>query len=171
MQSHHHARQHAGSGHPGTNNHARQNPYVMLLIGTLGSYAAMYLIMYSMADRAEHVYFNLSNVYMTGLMAGSMVPIMLLTMSGMFPNKGMNIGLWIGSIALLALCWFLLRAEAGVGDRQFMRAMIPHHSAAIQMAKESTISDPRLKKIVEDILSSQEREIAEMKAMLAEPAK
>ena len=49
--------------------------------------------------------------------------------------------------------------------------MIPHHSAAIQMAKESSITDPRLQKIVRDILTSQEREIAEMKAMLAEPAK
>lgn len=154
---------HAGMDHTGSN-----KSYVMLLLGTALSYAAMYLIMYSMVDRAEHVYFNLSNVYMTGLMAGSMVPIMLLTMLGMFRNKRLNVAFWAGSAAALALCWFLLRAEAGVGDRQFMRAMIPHHSAAIQMAKESSITDPRLKKIVEDIIASQEREIAEMKAMLAE---
>ena len=154
---------------PASMNHGdTSRPYVMLLLGTALSYAVMYLIMYSMVDRGEHVYFNLSNVYMTGLMAGSMVPIMLLTMSGMFRNKRMNVALWVGSVAALALCWFLLRAEAGVGDRQFMRAMIPHHSAAIQMAKESSISDSRLKKIVEDIISSQEREIAEMKGMLAE---
>ena len=158
----------AGTGQAGMTHRSTHKPYVMLLAGTAASYAAMYFIMYSMADRAEHVYFNLSNVYMTGLMAGSMVPIMLLTMSGMFPNKRLNLALWVGSAAALALCWFLLRAEAGVGDRQFMRAMIPHHSAAIQMAKESSITDPRLKKIVQDILSSQEREIAEMKAMLAE---
>lgn len=148
---------------------AGRNPYVMLLVGTAASYAAMYLIMYSMVDRLDTVYFNLSNVYMTGLMAGSMVPIMLLTMSVMFPDKRMNIGLWVGSIAFLALCWFLLRTEAGVGNRQFMRAMIPHHSAAIQMASESNITDPRLEKIVQDIISSQEREIAEMKAILADP--
>ena len=157
-----------GTAHPGMSHGSARNPYVMLLVGTAASYAAMYLIMYSMVDRAEHVYLNLSNIYMTGLMAGSMVPIMLLTMSGMFPNKRRNLALWIGSAVALALCWFLLRAEAGVGDRQFMRAMIPHHSAAIQMAKESSISDPRLQKIVEDILSSQEREIAEMKALLGE---
>ncbi|HQH28168.1 MAG TPA: DUF305 domain-containing protein, partial [Oligoflexia bacterium] len=62
----------------------------------------------------------------------------------------------------------LLRAEAGVGDRQFLRAMIPHHSAAIQMVKESSLSDPRVRKLGEGIISSQEREIAEMKALLAE---
>ena len=46
--------------------------------------------------------------------------------------------------------------------------MIPHHSAAIQMARESTITDPRVKKLVDEIIESQEREIAEMKAMLAD---
>ena len=46
--------------------------------------------------------------------------------------------------------------------------MIQHHSAAIQMAKESSIFDPRIRKLTENIISSQEREIAEMKAILAE---
>jgi uncharacterized protein (DUF305 family) len=55
-----------------------------------------------------------------------------------------------------------------VGDRQFMRAMIPHHSAAIQMARESSITDPRVQKLIEGIISSQEQEIAEMQALLAE---
>jgi hypothetical protein len=155
-------------GHSAGGSHGGHHPYLMLLVGTALSYAAMYFIMYSMADQPAHVYLNLSNVYMTGLMAGSMVPIMLLTMSRMFPDKRINVALWVGSAAALALCWFLLRAEAGVGDRQFMRAMIPHHSAAIQMAKESAISDPRLKKLTEEIISSQEREIAEMKTMLDE---
>ena len=86
----------AGAGDAVTNHRDAHKPYVMLLVGTLASYAAMYLIMYSMVDRAEHVYVNLSNVYMTGLMAGSMVPIMLLTMSAMFPSKRTNAALWVG---------------------------------------------------------------------------
>lgn len=69
---------------------------------------------------------------------------------------------------MLVLFWALLRAEAGVGDRQLLRAMIPHHSAAIQMVKESSLSNPRVQKLGQDIISSQEREIAEMKALLAE---
>lgn len=144
------------------------NPYVMLVISLVASFAVMFLLMYAMADSWANVYFNLSNVYMTGLMAGSMLPIMLLTMRGMFKNKKLNVALWAGAVVVLAGCWFLLRSEAGVGDRQFMRAMIPHHSAAIQMARESSITDRRVKKLTEDIISSQEREIAEMKALLAE---
>ncbi len=140
----------------------------MLWISVAASYAVMFMIMYAMADRWANVYFNLSNVYMTGLMAGSMLPIMLVTMPGMFTNKRMNAGVWAAAVVILGGCWMLLRAEAGVGDRQFIRAMIPHHSAAIQMAQESSITDPRVKKLAEDIISSQEREIAEMKALLAE---
>ena len=146
----------------------KHKPYVALLVSIAISFVVMYFIMYSMADRWSNVYVNLSNFYMTGLMAGSMVPIMLATMPGMFPNKKLNAALWIGSAVVLLLFWLLLRAEAGVADRQFLRAMIPHHSAAIQMAKESSFSDPRVQKLSKEIISSQEREIAEMKALLAE---
>jgi uncharacterized protein (DUF305 family) len=155
--------------HAGMDAKGAKKPYIELLISLALSYAAMYMIMYSMADRWEHVYFNLSNVYMTGLMAGSMVPIMLLTMPGMFKIKKLNVALWTVTVTLLALCWFGLRAEAGVGDRQFLRAMIPHHSAAIQMVRESSLTDPRVKNLAEEIISSQEREIAEMKALLQGP--
>ena len=146
----------------------KHNPYLLLLISLGLSYVAMFGLMYSMAERWNHVYFNLSNVYMTGLMAASMLPIMLATMSGMFKNRKMNAALWAASVAILAVFWGLLRTETGVGDRQFMRAMIPHHSAAIQMCNESALSDPRVKKLCEGIVASQTREIEEMKALLAE---
>lgn len=155
-------------GEHGGEHGVKHSPYIGLLVSVAVSYAAMYLIMYAMADSWRNVYFNLSNVYMTGLMAGSMVPIMLLTMPGMFKNKRLNAAAWTAGAVLLALSWFGLRTEAGVGDRQFLRAMIPHHSAAIQMAQESAITDPRVKKLAEEIISSQEREISQMKALLAE---
>lgn len=146
----------------------KHNPYLLLLISLGLSYVTMFGLMYSMADRWSHVYLNLSNVYMTGLMAGSMLPIMLATMPGMFKNRKMNAALWASAVVILALFWVLLRSEAGVGDRQFLRAMIPHHSAAIQMCHESALSDPRVKKLCEGIVASQTREIEEMKALLAE---
>lgn len=146
----------------------KRQPYIALLVSTAVSFVLMYALMYAMADRWGNVYLNLSNVYMTGLMAGSMIPVMLLTMPGMFQDKKMNAVAWAVGAAILALCWFLLRAEAGVGDRQFLRAMIPHHSAAIQMVTESSLADPRVKQLGEEIVSSQEREISQMKALLAE---
>lgn len=128
----------------------------------------MYFAMYAMADRWEHVYLNLSNVWMTGFMTAAMSVPMLLTMGQMFPTPRAKVIAW-GVIVVMGLAsWFLLRAEAGVGDRQFMRAMIPHHSAAIQMVRESSITDQRVKAIADGIIESQEREIAELKALLDE---
>ena len=143
-------------------------PYLSLLVSTCVSYVVMYLLMYAMADRIGRVYFNLSNVYMTGLMAGIMVPIMLLSMPGMFTDAKLTAVAWASSVALLGVSWFLLRTEAGVGETQFLRAMIPHHSAAIQMCQESSLTDPRITALCKGIVRSQEQEIAEMQSLLAE---
>ena len=62
----------------------KRKPYLGLLLSTGISFVLMYALMYAMADRWANVYLNLSNVYMTGLMAGSMIPVMLLTMPSMF---------------------------------------------------------------------------------------
>ena len=93
-----------------------RSSYSGLFVSIAVSFVVMFGLMYSMADSASNVYFNLSNVYMTGLMAG----------------------------------------------------MIPHHSAAIQMCEESSLSDTRVKKLCDDIITSQRQEIATMKALLAE---
>lgn len=44
--------------------------------------------------------------------------------------------------------------------------MIPHHSGAVLMCKEATISDPEIKALCVGIIQSQEAEIAQMKALL-----
>lgn len=161
-------RQHKAAEHAKHNPHPGEHkPYMALLVSLGVSFVVMYAIMYSMADRWSNVYFNLSNVYMTGLMAGSMLPVMLATMRGMFENAKMNAALWAASVVVLALFWVLLRNETGVGDRQFLRAMIPHHSAAIQMCTESSLTNTRVRKLCTEIVASQEREITEMKALLA----
>jgi uncharacterized protein (DUF305 family) len=47
-----------------------------------------------------------------------------------------------------------------------MKAMIPHHSIAILTSERADIQDPEVKKLAEDIIKAQEKEIAEMKAMI-----
>jgi uncharacterized protein (DUF305 family) len=50
-------------------------------------------------------------------------------------------------------------------DRAFIDAMVPHHQAAIEMAKdakEAGLSDPRLIKIADDIILTQQTEIDQM---------
>jgi uncharacterized protein (DUF305 family) len=49
-----------------------------------------------------------------------------------------------------------------------MEAMIPHHSIAILTSERARISDPRVKKLAQEIIEAQRREINEMKALIAD---
>ena len=64
-------------------------------------------------------------------------------------------------------------SESGAGtpsgeafDRAFIDAMVPHHEAALEMAraaKEAGLTEPELEKIANDILATQQAEIDQMK--------
>lgn len=55
-------------------------------------------------------------------------------------------------------------------DRAFIQMMIPHHEGAVTMAKAEIAKgkDPQLKMLAEDIITAQEREIAQMREHLGE---
>ncbi len=65
-----------------------------------------------------------------------------------------------------AVLLYVNRSQAVVDDVAFMKSMIPHHSIAINNAEKATISDPRVRKLADGIISSQVREIAEMKILI-----
>jgi uncharacterized protein (DUF305 family) len=50
-------------------------------------------------------------------------------------------------------------------DREFIDMMIPHHEGAVTMAKEELEKgdNPTLRKLAEDIIAAQNREIAQMR--------
>lgn len=49
-----------------------------------------------------------------------------------------------------------------------MKAMIPHHSIAILTSERAEISDPRVRQLADEIIEAQQREIAEMEALIAD---
>lgn len=141
--------------------------YGRLLIMTVLSFIAMFILMYAMVDRFSSVYPNLNQAYMAGLMAAPMVIIELAVMRAMYPDMTRN--LIFGGVALLALvlCFAGIRLQAGIGDAQFVKSMIPHHSGAILMCGKATITDAELKKLCSEIVQGQQREIDQMKSILA----
>lgn len=70
---------------------------------------------------------------------------------------GMGMGGDIGSLKM-----------ASPFDPAFLRMMLPHHSGAVEMAKIELAKgeDPELKKLAQQIIDAQQREIGEMRRQL-----
>lgn len=81
----------------------------------------------------------------------------------MYSQKLLNLAIFAGAIAAFALALWLVRSQATVDDVEYMHAMIPHHSIAIMTSERAQIADPRVRKLADEIIEAQEREIAEMK--------
>jgi uncharacterized protein (DUF305 family) len=103
---------------------------------------------------------------MAGLMASAMVIIELAIMGSMYMNKKMNAGIIVVSALALVAFFLLIKQQSAVSDKQFLKSMIPHHAGAILMCEEANIKDPEIKKLCKEIVSSQQKEIAQMKSKL-----
>jgi uncharacterized protein (DUF305 family) len=144
-----------------------RRPYLLFAVNMALGLAAMYLVMFSMIDGWGDFRNNLNTLYMALTMVAPMGILMLLTMPGMYPNKALNLALHVGLLVLFAAALAGTRTQAGIGDRQFIASMIPHHSGAILMCREARLSDPELRQLCEDISRGQRREIEQMNAIQA----
>ena len=154
------------SGTNAMNKDMGKAPYLMFAANLLASGIAMYFVMYTMIDSTADLYNNLNNLYMTLMMVTSMALFMLWMMPSMFPDPRTNLFLNIGFAGLFVLSLLGMRTQALIGDNQFLRSMIPHHSGAILMCQKSAIRDAEIKQLCQGIVASQTAEIAQMKALL-----
>lgn len=150
-----------GTGHKG------QNHYGRLAIELTLDFIVMYLVMYTMIAALAHFHFNLNNVYMTMMMVAPMTIIMLVSMRSMFPSSRLNIVIGGAAVAVFVIGFIAMRTQAGIGNAEFLRAMIPHHSGAILMCEKASIADPEIVALCQGITKSQKAEIAQMEAILA----
>lgn len=139
------------------------SPYTMLAIMGVIHFLIMYGVMYTMVDKGGDIFLNLNNVYMTGMMLAPMIVLMPMMMKMMYPNKKLN--MWILSASTIVFIAFygFMRSQTFIGDRQFVRSMIPHHSGAVLMCEKSQLQDAELKALCQKIVQSQKEEIDQMK--------
>jgi transcriptional regulator of nitric oxide reductase len=149
-----------------TTAHTRKSHYWQLLIMAILSFIAMYVLMYAMVDVAANAHPNWNQFYMAGLMTAAMVVIEIALMRAMYHNKKLNMLIAAASIVMLISFWLFIREQTAIGDRQFLNSMIPHHAAAILMCERASIRDAEIKQLCQNILSSQQAEIDQMKALL-----
>ena len=147
--------------------HRKSNSYTKFILMLAASFVAMYITMYLNTYSIDHVYFSLTRFYMTCLGISAMAVIMFFFMRKMYQNNKKNIAILLGSLVLFVGALSLVRAQSPIiGDVLWMKAMIPHHSIAILTSERADIKDPEVRKLADDIIEAQRKEIGEMKAMI-----
>lgn len=144
----------------------RAHSYTKFALMLLCSFLAMYGTMYLNSYEASHIYFSLTRFYMACLGISAMAVIMLCFMLHMYRNSKKNIAIVLGSAILFASALALVRTQTPVEDISYMKAMIPHHSIAILTSKRADLKDPEVRELADEIIRAQEREIAEMQALI-----
>jgi uncharacterized protein (DUF305 family) len=141
--------------------------YAGLAINLVVSAVIMYLVMFSMIDGVPDFYNNLNMVYMALMMVAPMAILMLLTMGSMYQNRKANVLLYVGFVVLFVGAFSFTRAQTFIGDRQFLRSMIPHHSGAVLMCGKASLTDQEIISLCQSIIKSQREEIEQMKRIMA----
>ena len=137
---------------------------VMIASATLMMFGLMYLHTYQI----DHVRFSETRAYMALIMGASMAGVMLFFMLDMYEDRRKNAAIVVAAAVLFAASLWLVRSQRTVDDVSYMRAMIPHHSIAILTSERAQIRDPRVRKLADEIIEAQRREISEMKQLIAE---
>ena len=153
------------SMHPDT----MRGHYRMLGVNMAINLVIMYLVMFAMIWSWGEFFQNLNFFYMALMMWAPMGVIMLLTMGMMYRNKKLNMILYAAFGLIFVISMIGIRDQSLVGNRQFLRSMIPHHSGAITMCERASIDNPEIRNICfspNGIVESQKREIAQMEALL-----
>jgi hypothetical protein len=126
-------------------------------------YFLTYLNSYQILD---HAWFSETRVFMTMLMGGSMMAIMLSFMLGMYKNRTANVAIFVGAAVMMLLSVWLVRSQITVDGVDYMEAMIPHHSIAILTSERAGIEDPRVHDLSIRIIEAQRKEIKEMEWLI-----
>ncbi|UXX85274.1 DUF305 domain-containing protein [Roseovarius pelagicus] len=141
-------------------------PYWKFAAMIATSTVVMFILMYLNTYLLSHIFWSETRAYMALLMGATMAIIMLGFMLTMYSSRAINASILIGATIVFAGSLWLVRSQTTVGDTSYMRAMIPHHSIAIMTSSRANIENARVRKLADEIIFAQDKEIAEMRYLI-----
>jgi len=148
-------------------NSHKSKPYTALALVLAIHFVIMYLLVFVPVNTAQDIkFFNLRNFYKALIMVAPMAFLMLIFMRHMYQDKKLNILIYSLSVIVFISTFFFIREQTFVGNEQFIKSMIPHHSSAITMCEESKLTDQELRELCDEIISGQQDEINQMNRIL-----
>jgi hypothetical protein len=123
--------------------------FIMILSGLLST-------MNVWVDKYDDMRISLNDLYMILLMCGWMIFFMGLWYRELYP---IIIGLCMAIVNILCI-----RTQFLITESQYKTGMIPHHSMAILMSKKLLEKENNMGDFLENLINTQEKEIAFMKS-------
>lgn len=130
------------------------------------STVVMFFFMYQLVYEWDHALFSMTRLVSSLVMGCAMTAIMLAFMWRMYRPQVAKIAVLAIAIITGVLLLTINRSQALIDDVTFMKAMIPHHSIAINNARKADIRDPRVRYLADRITRDQVKEIAEMNLLI-----
>lgn len=128
----------------------------------------MFFLMYQLIYSLDHALFSLNRLLSALIMGAVMTAVMLGFMWRMYRGSALKVAVLGGAVVAGVILLYVNRSQTLIDDVTFMKAMIPHHSIAINNAEKARISDPRVRALADEIIASQVREIREMKLLISD---
>jgi Ca2+/Na+ antiporter len=134
----------------------------------IGSFIIQLTVMSGiMTNSYKNITFSVGKFYMASIMALLMGLLEVL----MFDVHMRTISLpyYLGLIFLLVVFVYLYRNQVYIEDTDYLEEMIEHHSMALLTSEEilQKTQSERIKKLAENIISTQEKEIEYMRQLIA----
>ena len=140
---------------------------VSIWIMMIGSFVVQYLAMsLIMTNSYRNITFSVSKFYISVVMSlfmGIIEVAMFDYHHGYFHGP-----YYLGFVFLLVVFIYLYRNQMYISDKDYLQEMIEHHSMAILTSEEILDKEPspRVKRLAENIINTQQKEIEYMKSMV-----
>lgn len=126
----------------------------------------MFVMSFIMTNSPKNITFSVGKFYMSVIMALLMGLLEVFMFD--FHMKTISIIYYLFLFFMLIVSIYLYRNQAYIEDKDYLSEMIEHHSIALLTSEEilQNTKSERVKRLAENIISTQEKEIEYMRQLL-----
>ena len=126
----------------------------------------MFVMSFIMTNSVNNITFSVGKFYMSVIMALLMGLIEVLMFD--FHMKTVSLPYYLFLFFMLVVSIYLYRNQVYIEDKEYLSEMIEHHSMALLTSEEilQNTKSERVKRLAENIISTQEKEIEYMRQLL-----
>ncbi|MBD64200.1 MAG: DUF305 domain-containing protein [Halobacteriovoraceae bacterium] len=133
--------------------------FVFMLITAM---MAIFGISYLNTFDSSHVYWSESRYYMTLLMGATLGIVFMVFMQKYYRKKSATITIYLSSMIVFIVTLGLMRTQVAINDTDYLKSVIPNHSASMLSSERAIIQDYRVKRIANEIQSQHQQQIEQM---------